>query len=200
MIKASALSLSKRRLIYGKGINDANYVVKPTINGKVQPCPYYTVWNNMLVRCYSKSYLSRHPTYEGCVVSDDWLVFSNFRTWMETQDWKSKVLDKDILKQGNKVYSKDTCLFVTVEINNLLTDIRASKGSCSLGVCFIKKSGNFEAKGFKRGSKVHLGLFPTELEAATAYLRHKKEHIIEIALEQTNLKLRQALLARAGVM
>jgi len=113
-----------------------HYTVKPTLNGKVQVCPYYACWNNMLVRCYSRSYLQRHPTYEGCSVEESWLTFSNFKAWMKQQDWKGKFLDKDILVLGNKVYSKDTCLFVSTAINNLLTDCRKSKGSCSLGVSF----------------------------------------------------------------
>lgn len=66
----------KTKLVYGVGINDADYVVqrKETIevNGVrkrrlVWVCPYYQVWRTMLRRCYSTKYHDRQPTYKGVV-------------------------------------------------------------------------------------------------------------------------------------
>ena len=80
--------------VYGVGINDADYTIKPTIENNRSKCMYYEKWIKMLQRCYSKSYQEKHPSYKGCSVCEEWLTFSNFKAWMETQDWKGKSLDK----------------------------------------------------------------------------------------------------------
>lgn len=56
-------SMSKRKPVFGLGINDANY--------KVTGCPYYKKWTNMLMRCYCKTYLDKNPSYEGSSVSEE---------------------------------------------------------------------------------------------------------------------------------
>ena len=89
-IPANNLSLSMRKPIYGVGINDANYTVQPTINGKIVICPFYTKWTGMLKRCYSPQYQEKHPTYVECTVTSEWLFFSVFKSWMANQDWKNK--------------------------------------------------------------------------------------------------------------
>lgn len=75
----------KRSLIYGIGVNDANYLVASRMDGKVVKCPFYQVWTDMLMRCYSKKYQQRQPTYVGCYVHSEWFAFSNFKAWMEEQ-------------------------------------------------------------------------------------------------------------------
>lgn len=101
-----------KKLVYGVGNNNADYAVekKETIgyvDGKqkrklVWVCDYYRTWKSMLKRCYSAKYQERCPTYKGCTVSEDWLVFTNFRDWMMAQDWEGKQLDKDLLFEGIK--------------------------------------------------------------------------------------------------
>lgn len=48
----------------------------------------------------------------GCSVCEEWLTFSNFKRWMEQQDYEGKALDKDLLVSQNKTYSSETCVFV----------------------------------------------------------------------------------------
>ena len=106
------------KLVYGVGINDAEYVVVKreevgNVDGKrkrktVWRCPFYKTWSSMLRRCYSTKYQERCPTYMGCSVSEEWHTFSVFRNWMESQDWQDTQLDKDLLVEGNKVYSPET--------------------------------------------------------------------------------------------
>lgn len=117
------MKLYKRnRLVFGVGINDADYnVIKyERINGKqkrVWSCPFYIKWRAMLERCYSDLYHDRKPTYTECTVIPQWFTFSSFKTWMQTQHWEGKELDKDILFPGNKVYGPDTCVFVGKRLN-----------------------------------------------------------------------------------
>ena len=76
----------------------------------------------MLQRCYSESHLVRQPTYKGCSVCEEWLTFSNFKSWMEQQDWEGKQLDKDLLVYKNKIYSPETCVFVSSVINSFFVE------------------------------------------------------------------------------
>ena len=190
---ASNMSISKRRLICGVGINDSCYIVKPIINGKQFRCPYYSRWENMLVRCYSNKFKSRCPTYVGCSVLDEWLVFSNFKVWMEKQDWKGKHLDKDILIQGNKIYSPETCLFVSCKINLLLINHKARRGNHPQGVCFNKTTKKYRAGVRVDGVLRFLGVFDTSELAYNAYKAAKYNIIKGVALGQSE-PLRSALL------
>jgi hypothetical protein len=113
---------------------------------------------------------------------------------METQDWVGKQLDKDLLNKGNKVYSPKTCIFVSNRVNNLL-GLKATRNSpYKLGVVKGTSGKPYLAycnDGFKLA---YLGGFQTEDEAHLAYLKFKKLVIINCANEQTDLKLKQALL------
>jgi len=110
--KASKRSLSLRKLIYGIGINDSEYITDYKVDGKRLRCPYYKTWMDMLNRCYSDNYQSKHPTYIGCTVTEEWHTFSVFKEWIISKKWESKELDKDVLIIGNKIYSQKTCIFV----------------------------------------------------------------------------------------
>ena len=54
-------------LIFGVGVNDSDYVVYPTIDGKRVACPFYFTWKSMLQRCYDPKFQKKYPTYKGCV-------------------------------------------------------------------------------------------------------------------------------------
>lgn len=129
MDKGELNGMRKRnKLVHGVGVNDANYPVvnyssTNKITGKPTQtiCIFYNTWKAMLERCYSESLKRRRPSYIGCTVCEEWLLFSNFKVWMETQDWKGNQLDKDLLIEHNKVYSPETCLFLSREVNSFLT-------------------------------------------------------------------------------
>lgn len=136
----------KNKLVQGVGINDADYVVRTMINGKRVMCHFYKVWQGMLRRCYDTKYQDNQPTYVDCTVCEEWLTFSNFRKWMEQQDWQGKYLDKDLLVRSNKIYSPTTCVFVDRMTNNFIIDGGAARGEWPIGVTFIKQHGKFQAK------------------------------------------------------
>jgi hypothetical protein len=191
---ANKRSLGKRKPLFGIGINDAKYKVTHKLDGSYLMCKYYVVWSHMLERCYSETYKKRCPTYEGCTVCDEWLLFSEFKSWMETQDWKEKELDKDILKQGNKEYSPSACLFITKRINVLFRFTDHSKTKYMTGACLNKSSGKYY--GICRGvdgSHVMLGDFDSENDAHEAYMLYKYSVIASIASEQVE-PLRSAML------
>lgn len=70
------------RTVCRVGINDAGYPVG--IKGSL--CPFYKTWVSMIRRCYDEKVHELKPCYSGCSVVDEWLLFSNFKSWMEDQD------------------------------------------------------------------------------------------------------------------
>ena len=140
------LLVKNRKLIYGVGINDADYKVSPHVNGVKIRCKFYQKWVAVLKRCYSKELHKRSPIYKGCSVCDEWIYFMNFKRWMEQQDWEGKELDKDLLVLGNKVYSPETCLFVDRDVNLFITENKSNKGEWPLGVHYCTFSKKFKAQ------------------------------------------------------
>lgn len=197
---ATKHATSCRKLIHDIGINDAWYMVYMTLNGVQLICPYYRVWINMFERCYSKSALTKRPSYIGCSVAKEWHSFTAFRAWMEKQDWQGKQLDKDILAINNKVYSSKTCVFVTQEINALLTHTKLNNGKYPIGVSFLKDRNKFHASCPVNGKRKHLGRFDTENEASNAYKKAKREDILMHANMQSDDKIRQGLMLHAEAL
>ena len=183
------MRLCKRnKKVYGVGINDADYnvVIGDMVDGKWKitwKCPFYTAWNNVLERCYSDTYQLKRPTYKVCSVCDEWLTFSKFKTWMETQEWEGKQLDKDLLKLGNKVYCPEWCIFIDRKINNFVIDSGATRGKYMIGVYWDKCTGKFKSQcnnPFTR-KREYLGLFTDELEAHLAWKRKKHQFACQLA-------------------
>lgn len=187
-----------KKLVYGVGINDAGRPVTSELNGKMVMCPFYAKWRAMLQRCYDSKLHLRRPTYVGCSVTEEWLLFSNFERWMKTQDWEGKELDKDLLKVGNKLYSPDFCIFIPPELNSFTIDLGASRGEYPLGVYFDKGSGKFKAQCRNPliGRQEYLGLFDTPEEAHLAWKKRKHELACIYADQQTDLRVAEALRVR----
>ena len=192
----------------GAGINDADYVTQKWeeagyVDGKrkqklVWRCPFYRAWSDMLSRCYSAKYQENRPTYIGCTVSDEWHTFSNFRSWMETQDWEGNQLDKDLLFEGNKAYGADSCVFVTQLVNSFTADNRAARGEWMIGVSWHKASEKFQASCKNPFTKKQetLGYFDCEQQAHESWLKRKLELAHELAVIQTDPRVAKALVDR----
>lgn len=174
-IPASKLSLSKRKPVWGIGINDSNYLVKPVVNGVKAICPTYSVWSHMIERCYSSDHKIKHASYLGCYVCDEWLTFSVFAKWYDKNHIEGYALDKDIKIIGNKTYSPESCLFVPRAVNNLLTNCRDSAGDLPLGV--ISRYGKYEARIRIDGKKVYLGRLSSPNKAHGLYKTAKNNEI-----------------------
>ena len=190
--------MKKTKLVFGVGVNDATYVVCPINDGKRSMCPYYLSWRNMLMRCYDTKYHMKHPTYVGCTVTQEWFTFSNFRLWMEKQDWQGKQLDKDILVPGNRIYSPSQCVFVDRELNLFLTDNAARRGNHPIGVSFHIGKRKFISSCNNPTTKKpeHIGYFNCENEAHKAWLKRKHELACQLAECQQDARIAQALRTR----
>lgn len=181
-----------KKLVQGVGINDADYNVKKFetigyIDGKrkqVWVCPFYRTWKSMLERGYSSKYKEEWPTYKDVFVNEEWHLFSNFKKWMQEQKWENNQLDKDILFDGNKEYSKDKCIFIPRHVNLFLIDCGSARGEWPIGVHWNKDAGKFRARcNNGKGKLLHLGYFTDPNEAHLTWKAYKHELALQYASE-----------------
>lgn len=194
------------KLLYGVGINDATYqtrVLERYFCGKSQRmryrstwrCPFYSTWANVISRCYLKK---KRNAYVEASVCEEWYTFSNFKRWMESQDYVGKHLDKDLLCLGNKVYCPEHCVFISKDLNNFLIDRGFMRGEYPIGVCYHKSTGRLKAacsNPIKRGSD-YLGLFDCPQEAHEAWRAKKEEYALWYASQETDERIIKALTER----
>lgn len=187
-----------KKLVYGVGVNDSTEYTYSIINGEKVRCKVYKSWTSMLERCYSRKFHEKSPTYIGCIHCDEWKMFSNFKGWIESQDWQGKQLDKDLLITGNKVYSPDKCLLVTPMVNSFITDCGSARGLYPLGVNVCKKTSAFEARCRNpfTNKKEYLGRFSDQNEAHLVWKKRKHELACRLAEIQTDERVAKALCAR----
>ena len=136
----------------------------------------------MLSRCYSKRFHLKRSSYSDCETCDDWLVFSNFKSWMIKQDWEGNQLDKDLIFNGNKIYSPETCAFIPGIINVFIIDHCESNAGLMTGVCFHKVRRKFMSSVNNpiTRKKETIGYFNSEVEAHAAW--RKRKHVIACEL------------------
>jgi hypothetical protein len=175
-----------KKLVYGVGINDAEYVV--------QYCLYYRRWKEVLRRCYSSQYHINNSSYVDCIICEEWKVFSNFKTWMMNQDWKEKELDKDILNPGNKVYSPETCVFVDREVNQIFS--KKNKHGV-FGVSYCERINKYILRSSTLGGKKakYSGCYSTLEEAKKVSNQMRCNYLLSVASKQNDKRIKEAILS-----
>ena len=196
------------KLMWGVGLNDLGYRVHvqewvtkdggKRIRKTVFRCKYYTVWTSMLKRCYSKKLLESYPSYIGTSVCSEWLYATEFKKWMEQQDWHGKCLDKDIIVPGSKLYSPETCAFVLPATNLFVTASDAIRGDYPIGVYLFKPTGKYRAqcKNPFTGKQEYLGIFSAPEEAHEAWRKRKHELAQLVAATESDPRVVEALKKR----
>ena len=144
------------RKLAGVGIYDGE-------TGASIGCPFYAKWKNMIQRCYT----DRYKNYSEVVVCEEWHVFSNFKSWMESKSWEGMELDKDIMGDGT-IYSPTTCCMVPSTINMAVV----------MGYGVSRHRSKYLVRSRVRGVRKHIGLYDTEQQARSAYLMAKSAEII----------------------
>lgn len=88
----------------------------------------YKIWSAMISRCYLGS--SGLRSYKEVEVDKEWHNFANFHSWYKKEMTDESTLrkyklaiDKDLLGDGRKVYSRETCCFLPQSINSLLVGV-----------------------------------------------------------------------------
>lgn len=141
-------------MIYGIGINDATY---KTHNGKQIVCPFYNAWKGMLDR----------NKRIGTPIANEWLTFSTFKIWMETQAWEGNELDKDLF--GGVGYSPANCCFIPRHVNSFMQDKRKTDSTLPLGVSMNRNGDRYKAYA----ASDYLGTFDTAELAHEAWRTFK---------------------------
>lgn len=165
---------------YGKGyLGEGKY--KMFKNGK--HTDEYKIWHGVLERCYDPKFQEKHPTYKGCELNNNWLNFQNAAKWIEDNYYEvpgeQMHLDKDILCKRNKVYSRETCIFVPQRINKLFTKCDKARGDNPIGAS-PTPAGNYMVRcrdGY--GKMDYLGTYSTKEEAFKIYKKYKERVIKE---------------------
>lgn len=145
----------RQKMVCGVGINDY----------EGRDVTMFTVWRGMLFRCYEKNH---NKSYEQCSVCSEWLSLSDFSKWYYQNYKEGWQLDKDILCDGAKIYSPDTCCFVPREINMCVV------GRECKSITYVK--GAWQASFNQK----YIGRFRTEEDATMAYRRMKAQRIEDL--------------------
>ena len=206
--KSKGRIMKSKKLVCGVGINDADYKLSEwevitDVHGnkrfrRIWSCPFYRKWYGVLERGFSSKLKEKHPTYALCSVVEEWKTFSNFKAWMEKQDWEGKEIDKDLLVRGNKEYGPNTCVFISDTLNLFITERENDRGEWPIGVSWRRDWNKFIAtcrNPFSK-NKEYLGHFTCPNEAHQAWLKKKREHALALAAIQTDKRISQALLDR----
>jgi hypothetical protein len=175
--------------VYDKKVFDIGYIgegeYKTNINGNVTP--QYTAWYHMMTRCYDHKYKEKRKTNLECSVNKEWHNFQSFSQWYDENYYKvddeRMMLDKDILKKGNKEYSSYTCIYVPERINNLFVKCDSKRGDLPIGVVYDKRKNRFISQcrdGYKNNN---LGMFDNPIEAFNRYKIYKEQIIKRTANE-----------------
>ena len=137
----------------------------------------------MIKRCYEPKYQAKHSTYKDCKVEDYLLNFQNMGEWIDKNYYEipgeQMCLDKDILCKGNKIYSRETCIFVPQRINTLFVKCNKSRGKDPIGVTELP-SGTYQVYCSNGcGEQINLGTYSTKEEAFRVYKQYKESLIKE---------------------
>ena len=107
-------------------------------------------------------------------------------------------LDKDILCKGNKIYSREICIFVPERINILFTKRDKARGKNPIGVT-LRPSGNYQVycnNGL--GKNVCLGTYSTEEDAFNVYKQYK-ENLIKETIDSYKGKIPEPFYSRLKI-
>ncbi len=145
-VTSSDLYSGKIKNLYYPLVCGVGYIGVGIYNTKSRGSEAYKVWRNMLDRCYKS--VGKNPTYVGCVVHPTWFNFQVFAEWFyESSNYVAGLcLDKDIIVKGNKEYCPSRCSFVPREVNNLITNRKAARGDCPIGVTYDTTNNRFIAQ------------------------------------------------------
>lgn len=143
----------------------------------------YNIWRGMLSRCYAESYHKWFTSYNDCTVCTEWLLFSNFYRWAKENNWKNNALDKDLRVKGNRVYSPDTCIFISKKLNSFLITKENKDSELPVGTYYDKYSGKYKAhiSDILLNKRVTIGYYDSVEEAHTSWVSYKRTLALKLA-------------------
>ncbi len=169
--------------VFGKG--SLGYGKYKSRNGTDEPKnKYYSVWEDMLARCYYPK-TSRFSAYggRGVTVCDEWLNLQNFAKWFEDNYIEGFHLDKDILGDGMQ-YNPVVCRFIPQEVNGVLVDNTCNRGKDSgLPTGVSKTRGSYQSTlnvTYTNGERFN----STSIKAVMVFYKKNKTRAVHEVLER----------------
>jgi len=104
---------TRNKLVCGIGINDAWYITERKVDGINTKCPYSVKWKSLMNSVANSMRKTDRPAED--FITLDWLTFSNFRRWMETQEFANHRLSVST----GCTYSPENCGFIEYESKGL---------------------------------------------------------------------------------
>jgi hypothetical protein len=173
------------RTSFTRTISNNNYELIHTLSGQR--------WFSMLKRCQEGGgEQKKYPRYVGS--TNQFECFGDFVEWSQQevgyklrenvgkQSW-AYCLEKDILGNGSKIYSPETCLYVPNAVNIFLTARNASRGDYPIGAAWKEKNKKFQAQVRDRNTSRYLGLHSDPMDAHRAWQLGKIDIGRNFALE-----------------
>lgn len=136
-------------------------------------------WEAICNRCTEGGSLQRDfPAYVGS--KNKFESFDAFAEWHRSQDGYGSdyELDKDLLKDGNKVYSPEFCVLIPKKLNLFFGKHTRGRGRLPQGIddCFEKPRDKVRAQIRVDGKSQHLGFFSEIKDAQAAYIEAKTKY------------------------
>lgn len=142
----------------------------------------YKVWSNMLLRTIDNPLKKNFPAYEECELCEEWKEYANFKVWYDNPAngyMEGYDLDKDLLSNGKKVYSPETCCFIPKHLNFLLRNKQKHDGFPN-GV--YKNGKGYQSRFTYKGEK-HFKQHKTIEDAQKEYQQIKRATIKNEAMK-----------------
>lgn len=142
----------------------------------------YKKWSQMIRRCYDPYYINRQPTYKDVYVCDEWHNFQVFADWHDKNyrefDGFKTQLDKDLIKNGNKIYSPETCCYIPQYLNTFVNNEYSHNTSGYIGVSYNTGINKYvaEIKDVFTSEPIILGYFENPARASQVYNKRRKIH------------------------
>lgn len=181
-VKAGAVRDPYYPSIYGVGYIGNTYTNKDHL-------VLYKIWHSMISRCYNEND-KQYPVYGGIGITVDprWHSFENYVNDVQQLDgYNGKLkdregyqLDKDYLQQSipkcNRVYSKDTCIWLPIRDNiNMRTIDNKSINNFRGSYYGVYKYGDlYYVKSYANGKEISLGAYYDEIAACNVYNNFSK--------------------------
>lgn len=134
----------------------------------------YTIWNSMRCRC-NKGYAKLSEYFENFW---EWLDWAKQQKGFMCEDESGKIyqMETDLFSTGDKVYSKETVVFVPNAINQMCKPTK--RGSMPKGIqYFEEREKPYRVYKPYGGKQKHLGYYETLEQAVEAALKGRKEHL-----------------------
>jgi ribosomal protein L21E len=188
---------------YAKFIYGVGYYGELSFNPKNNK-DIYTRWYEMIKRVYKDG---GHTNYKEVSVCERWHCLKNFyEDFKELEGYDNLInfpnikfhIDKDIFGNG-KLYSKDNCILIPHDLNNIFVTEVSTNSSGYTGVSYEKNSGKYQVIIVTGGKRKFLGYVSDLVAGYKKYAKAKLRYCDEILSkynfieDETKQRIRKSL-------